>query len=45
MNSKYVCLYYRKAKLLLKKKHYLEGLLDKTDTQLDNLEQMVISLA
>ncbi|XP_065900030.1 charged multivesicular body protein 6-A-like [Dysidea avara] len=30
-----------KAKLLLKKKHYLEGLLDKTDTQLDNLEQMV----
>jgi len=31
----------RRAKLLLKKKHYLEGLLDKTDQQLDNLQQMV----
>lgn len=30
-----------KAKLLLKKKHYLEGLLDQTDTQMDNLAQMV----
>ena len=26
---------------MLKKKRYLESLLDKTDTQLDNLEQMV----
>lgn len=32
---------FRRAKLLLKKKRYLESLLDKTDTQLDNLEQMV----
>ena len=31
----------RKAKLLLKKKRYLESLLDKTDGQLDNLEQLV----
>ena len=34
----------RKAKLLLKKKHYLEGLLDQTDTQMDNLAQMVVSV-
>ena len=34
----------RKAKLLLKKKHYLEGLLDQTDTQMDNLAQMVVIL-
>lgn len=34
----------RKAKLLLKKKHYLEGLLDQTDTQMDNLAQMVVTL-
>ena len=32
---------HRKAKLLLKKKRYLESLLDKTDTQMDNLQQMV----
>ena len=32
---------FSRAKLLLKKKRYLESLLDKTDTQLDNLEQMV----
>ena len=31
----------RKAKLLLKKKRYLEGLLTNTDTQLENLQQMV----
>ena len=31
----------RKAKLLLKKKRYLESLLDKTDQQLENLQQMV----
>ena len=31
----------RKAKLLLKKKRFLEGLLEKTDTQLENLQQMV----
>ena len=31
----------RKAKLLLKKKRYLEGMLTKTDTQLDNLQEMV----
>ena len=31
----------RKAKLLLKKKRYLEGLLGNTDTQLENLQQMV----
>ena len=36
---------YRKAKLLLKKKHYLEGLLDQTDTQMDNLAQMVLILS
>lgn len=30
-----------RAKLLLKKKRYLESLLDKTDQQLDNLQQMV----
>lgn len=34
----------RRAKLLLKKKRYLEGLLDKTDTQIDNLMQMVETL-
>ncbi|XP_003387668.1 PREDICTED: charged multivesicular body protein 6-A-like [Amphimedon queenslandica] len=33
-----------RAKLLLKKKRYLEGLLDKTDTQIDNLMQMVETL-
>lgn len=33
--------FYRKAKLLLKKKRYLESLLTKTDQQLDNLQQMV----
>ena len=32
---------FRRAKLLLKKKRYLESLLDKTDNQLDNLQQMV----
>lgn len=32
----------RKAKLLLKKKRYLEGLLDQTDTQMDNLAQLVV---
>ncbi len=32
---------YRKAKLLLKKKRYLESLLEKTDQQLENLQQMV----
>ncbi len=31
----------RRAKLLLKKKRYLETLLGKTDQQMDNLEQMV----
>ena len=31
----------RKAKLLLKKKRYLESLLEKTDQQLENLQQMV----
>ena len=31
----------RKAKLLLKKKRYMEGLLVNTDTQLENLQQMV----
>ena len=31
----------RKAKLLLKKKRYLETLLTRTDTQLDNMQQMV----
>ena len=31
----------RKAKLLLKKKRFLEGLLEKTDTQMENLQQMV----
>ena len=31
----------RKAKLLLKKKRYLESLLEQTDTQMDNLQQMV----
>ena len=35
---------HRKAKLLLKKKRYLESLLDKTDQQLDNLQQMVDNL-
>lgn len=34
-------LHFRKAKLLLKKKRFLEGLLDNTDTQLENLQQMV----
>ncbi len=32
---------HRKAKFLLKKKRYLESLLDKTDQQLENLQQMV----
>lgn len=32
---------FSKAKLLLKKKRYLESLLNKTDNQLDNLQQMV----
>ena len=32
---------YRKAKLLLKKKRFMEGLLANTDTQLENLQQMV----
>ena len=32
---------FRKAKLLLKKKRYLETLLARTDTQLENLQQMV----
>ena len=36
----FVCV-FRRAKLLLKKKRYLESLLDKTDTQIDNLQQMV----
>lgn len=31
----------RKAMLLLKKKHYQEQLLDKTDNQISNLERMV----
>ena len=31
----------RKAKLLLKKKRFLENLLENTDTQLENLQQMV----
>ena len=30
---------------MLKKKHYLEGLLDQTDTQMDNLAQMVVNVA
>ena len=30
---------------MLKKKHYLEGLLDQTDTQMDNLAQMVLILS
>ena len=30
--------------MLLKKKHYLESLLDKTDTQIENLQQMVETL-
>ena len=34
-------LFLRRAKLLLKKKRYLESLLEKTDQQLDNLQQMV----
>ena len=37
-------LFFRRAKLLLKKKRYLESLLDKTDTQIDNLMQMVETL-
>lgn len=32
---------FRRAKLLLKKKRYLESLLEKTDQQLDNIQQMV----
>lgn len=32
---------YRKAKLLLKKKKFFEQNLEKTDGQLDNLDQMV----
>ena len=36
-----LCFFCRKAKLLLKKKRYLEGMLTKTDTQLDNLQEMV----
>lgn len=35
---------FSRAKLLLKKKYYLEGLLEKTDTQIDNLMQMVETL-
>lgn len=34
-------LFLRKAKLLLKKKRYQEQLLDKTEVQISNLEQMV----
>lgn len=34
-------LHLRKAKFLLKKKRFLEGLLNNTDTQLENLQQMV----
>ena len=40
-NIQQQCLCYRKAKLLLKKKRFLEGLLNNTDTQLENLQQMV----
>ncbi len=40
-NTKLPPTLYRKAKLLLKKKRYLESLLDKTDQQLENLQQMV----
>ena len=32
---------YSRAKLLLRKKKYQEGLLEKTDGQLDNLETLV----
>ena len=39
--SLHVFPFTRRAKLLLKKKRYLESLLDKTDQQLDNLQQMV----
>ena len=31
----------RKAKLLLKKKHYQENLLQKTDGQLENIDKLV----
>lgn len=34
----------RKAKLLLKKKKYYENNLDKTDAQLDNIDQLVHTL-
>ncbi len=37
----FVVHHHRRAKLLLRKKRYLESLLDKTDQQLDNLQQMV----
>ena len=35
---------YSRAKLLLRKKKYQEGLLEKTDGQLDNLETLVHDL-
>ena len=41
MSFLFLFLSSRRAKLLLKKKRYLESLLDKTDQQLDNLQQMV----
>lgn len=40
----YVLFKRRKAKLLLRKKKYQEGLLDRTDGQLDNLERLVQDL-
>jgi charged multivesicular body protein 6 len=35
---------YRAAKLILRRKKYQEGMLAKTETQLDNLEEMVSSI-
>lgn len=36
-----VVLCQRRAKLLLKKKRFAESMIEKTEAQLDNLEQMV----
>ena len=43
-STKHLCVACRKAKLLLKKKRYLESRLEQTSAQLDNLEHMVHSI-
>ena len=40
----FVCAIFSRAKLLLKKKHYQEKLIEKTDKQLDTVEQLVHDL-